>query len=181
MANPFEIVVLRLSELGFFSFVLPFMLISALMYGLLRKSRIFGPPEENVVVNSVVSLSAALLVTASPVLLGINVERPLSAFFLQSMVAGLIAIVVLMIAGFVFPPDLPKVIDQKFKTGFLSIVLVAGSIIGIILLVTSGLLSVFFPPGQGISALPEDLLYLGAVFTFLILGPLIVFGIGGKK
>jgi len=181
MPNPFEVVILRLSELGFFSFVLPFMLVSAVMYGLLRKSRIFGPPEKNVVINSVVALSAAFLVTASPVLLGIRIEGALSAFFLQAMVAGLIAIVILMIVGFVFPPDLPKLINEKFKKGFFSVVLVAGGLLGIILLVTRGLLTVFFPPGAGISALPEDVISIGIVFVFLIIGIIIIFGVGSKR
>lgn len=180
MTSPFEIVILRLSELGFFNFVLPFMLISAILYGLLRKSQIFGPPEKNVVVNAVVSISAAFLVLAAPVLLGINIQQPLSAFFLQSMVAGLVGIMVFMIAGLVLPPDLPKVLNEKFKTGFWSVVIVAGVLVGLMMLITSGLVSVFFGPGTGVSTIPEDILAIAVVMIFLIAGVLIIFGIGGK-
>ncbi|MDI6807290.1 MAG: hypothetical protein QMD14_05845, partial [Candidatus Aenigmarchaeota archaeon] len=62
MVSPFEAVVQRLWDLGFFTYILPYILTVAIFYGLLRKSQIFGAPEKNVAVNASVALVASLFV-----------------------------------------------------------------------------------------------------------------------
>jgi len=80
MANPFETVILNMRETGMFQFMLPFMLSSAIFYGLLRKSQIFGDPARSVTVNAVVALVASFMIWASPIILGIDIETRLASF-----------------------------------------------------------------------------------------------------
>ena len=61
MTTPLEIVLINLEKMGFFAF-LPFILTAAIFYGLLRRSKLFGEPEKNIVVNAVISLVAAFMV-----------------------------------------------------------------------------------------------------------------------
>ena len=166
MANPFELVILRLSELGFFTFLLPFILVAAILYGLLRKSQIFGPPEKNVAVNAVVAIVASFMVWASPIIAGINIEKELARFFVQSMIATLVLMMAVLAAGMFFGPDLPKTIQDKLGAKYLGGLLVAGILIGLALFVTSGLTSVFFPEGFG-EMISEDVII--SIATILIL------------
>ncbi len=182
MATPFEMVVLKMKELGFFQFLFPYMLSSAIFYGLLRKSQVFGDPDKNVSVNAVVALVASFMVWAYPILTGTDISVQLSAFFVQGMSATLIIMMGVMVAGMFFPPDLPKILNEKFKTGgFWSAVLVVGIIGGLVILVTSGLTTVFFPKG-GPSVSEDTLLTVGVVIILIISTVAIVaLGGGGKK
>jgi len=174
MANPFELVILKLQALGFYGFLLPFILVAAIIYGLLRKSQLFGPPEKNVSINAVVALVASFMVWASPIIAGISIEEHLAKFFVQSMVATLVLMIAILMAGMVLPTDLPKFIGEKFgtKPSYIGVFIVAGIIIGLTLLVTSGLTGVFFPEGIVIS---EDVLVgVGTIIALLIVVGLIV-------
>ncbi|MEM5773025.1 MAG: hypothetical protein QXL86_02245 [Candidatus Aenigmatarchaeota archaeon] len=170
MVNPFEFMILRLQQLGFFTFLLPFILMAAILYGLLRKSQIFGPPEKNVAVNAVVAIVASFMVLAAPVIAGINIEQELAKFFLQSMIAVIILMVALLAAGMFFGPDLPSRIQDKLGSKFLGGFLVVGILLGLTLLVTSGLTNIFFPEGLG--EIPEDVVI--SVATLLILAIVVV-------
>lgn len=145
MVSPFEIVIGRLRDLGFFEFLLPFLLTSAIFYGLLRRSQLFGPPERNVAVNAVVALVAAFMVWAYPVLIGVNIETQLSQFFFSGVVILLTVIVGLLITGMFFKKTLGEVIEEKFKGNMVISLLILGAIMSIGIVVSSGLLNVFFP------------------------------------
>jgi preprotein translocase subunit YajC len=175
MANPFELVILKLQELGFFTFLLPFILVAAILYGLLRKSQIFGPPERNVAINAVVAIVASFLVWASPIIAGINIEKELARFFVQSMIATLILMVAVLAAGMFFGPDLPKTIQEKLGAKYLGGLLIAGILIGFSLLVTSGLTSIFFP--EGFEIFSEDVVISIATILILVIviGVIVVF------
>jgi hypothetical protein len=148
MTTPFETAVRSLKDLGFFQFLLPFLLSAAIFYGLLRKTQLFGPAEKNVAVNATIAIVASFFVWSMPILLGINIETQLAAFFVQGMGVTLVLMLSLLIGGMFLPPDLPKVINEKFKSGaFVGIVILGGIILGIILLVSSGLFNVFAPSG----------------------------------
>lgn len=182
MANPFEVAILRLSELGFFTFVLPFMLMSAIFYGALRKSRVFGESDKNVVVNGVISLVASFMVLASPIVLGINYERQLSAFFAQTLLAFITFLVALALAGIFLPEDLPKHLSEKIKgPSAVSALIVFALLIGFAILSSSGLLGVFLPEAT-IQTLPSGVLETFVVLA-LLLGTIlvIIFASGGKK
>ena len=182
--NPFQTVILNLDKIGAFQFLFPFMIAAAVFYGLLRKSKVFGPPETNVAVNAVVALIAAFMVSAYPILTGIDVRTQFATFFFNAVIAILTIVVGLMIAGVLFGEDLPKQISEKFRQGRgFSIILIFGILIGGGILISSGLVNVFLPPilfPEGLSE--ESLFTLGA---FIVLGLTLVaiiapFG-GGKK
>jgi hypothetical protein len=162
MATPFEVAIKKLGELGFFQFVIPYILTSSIFYGLLRKSQIFGPPERNVAVNMTIALVASLMVWASPILLGINMQEQLALFFLQSMIALIIFVSIALVASMFFGPDLADKISKSFgeKSKIWTIFLIAGGIVGISIFVSSGLVNVFFAKGvpSGLATLSEETL-----------------------
>jgi len=185
MTDPFAMTVIKLKEMGFFHLLL-YILSTAVFYGLLRKTQIFGPPERNVAVNATVSFVAAFMVLAVPILRGIDIVGQFEMFFVQSLVALLITMVGVMIAGMVFPPDLPGHLAKVFekKGGFWAIILIGGIIVGIIVLVTSGMTNVFFPEGGAFAGISEDLLItIGTILALLITIAVITFFVskGEKK
>jgi len=171
MTDPFTITILKMQQLGFFKFLLPFIFTSAVFYGLLRKSQIFGPPERNVAVNGVIALSAAFMILAIPITQGIDLETQWANYFVQSASAFLVAMVGIMVAGMVFPQDLPAQLAKTFgsKGAFWAVVLVAGVLVGLIVLFTSGMTSIFFPEGGALGGISEDLLTTVGVIVVLMI------------
>jgi hypothetical protein len=148
MPTPFDMVINNLKGLGFFEFLLPFLITSAVFYGLLRKSKIFGEPEKNVGVNAVVSLGAAFMVWASPIILGIDITNQFALFFLQGMIAMLVIMVIAMIATMFFGEDLPKQLSERFKgQGVWWLVLIVALLVGGGIFLSSGIISIFAPQG----------------------------------
>lgn len=166
--NPFEMTIKKLQELGFFQFFLPFILTSTIFYALLRKSKIFGDPKENVIVNGMVSLIAAFMVWASPILLGINIETQLATFFLYSMIGILVVSVCLLLISLLCPPDLPKHLADTFKAGrFWMVILVLGFLVGLIIFASS-FLNIFFP-SFGIQQISWDWVLSLGVFAGMVI------------
>ena len=52
-----------LRKIGFFDYYLPFILMFAIFYGLLKKSKIFGEDKSAEKINLIISLSASFYVT----------------------------------------------------------------------------------------------------------------------
>jgi FtsH-binding integral membrane protein len=176
--DPFAMTVIKLKEMGFFHLLL-YILSSAVFYGLLRKTQIFGPPERNVAVNATVSFVAAFMVLAVPILRGIDVVSQFEMFFIQSLSAILIMMVGVLFAGMVFPPDLPGHLSKVFgKGGFWSVVLVGGIIVGLVVLVSSSMTDIFYPEKL---AIPEDVLITIGVVIILAITVVLVSALGGKK
>ena len=188
MVDVFTIVIKRLQEMGAFNFLFPFMLTTAIFYGLLRKSKLFvmtkteyrrDPKtkeqisEEVVVgssVNAVIAIVAGFMVWAYPILSGVNIEQQLSVFFMQGTIATLVLIVVLMLTGLFLPPDLPKQLQEQFLKGNkVGIILVGAVIVGVIILTTSGLLNLIVGPIFTKIDLGND-----TVLTIVVLGLLIL-------
>ena len=152
MLTFFETAILKLQALGFFQFLLPFILTAAVIYGGLRRAQLFGEPEKNVAVNAVVAFVISLFVWAAPIILGIDIESKLSSFFIQGFSVSLIVLIALVLAGMFFPPDLAKSLSDKMKAPvFWGGIIVVALIVGGIILVSSGLATVLFPKGIGIS------------------------------
>ena len=183
MASPFETAILKMKELGLFQFLFPFMLSAAIFYGLLRKSQLFGDPNKNVAINAVVSLVAAFMVWSYPILAGVDVETQLTNFFTQGMSATLVILLGLLISSMFFEPDLAKQLSAKFdvKSKFWPIIIIVGILIGGGILVSSGLVNIFFPQTSGgISGLSDDtILTIGVVLLLAITIMVVVFA-GGK-
>jgi hypothetical protein len=178
MANPFDFVILRLNSLGFFQLLL-FVLTSAVFYGLLRKSKLFGEADKNIVVNGVVSLVAAFMVWSAPTILGIDIQTATTTFFVQGVSASLVVMLALMITGMFAPEGLGKVLQENLKGRFLTAVLIVGLIVGIGIFFASGLSNLFFPStafGEGLST---DTITIIVIGVLMIVSVLVIVGIGG--
>ena len=172
MVSPFEIVISRLKDIGAFQFLFPFMLTAAIFYGLLRRSQIFGTPEKNVAVNAVVALVAAFMVWAYPVLIGVNIEKQLSQFFFSGVVVLLTVMVGLLVTSMFFKKSLGEVIEEKFKGNMFVSFLILGGLLTFGIVISSGLLNVFFPQSI-VGGIPQDV-----ILTIIIVVLLVVTVIG---
>jgi quinol-cytochrome oxidoreductase complex cytochrome b subunit len=167
--NPFEIVINKMISLGFYTYLFPFIITVAIFYALLKKSKVFG---ESIVINAVVALSIALLVFGFPVIAGVSLASPLSIFFTQATVWILIFVIGILLASF-FYPELTKMLLETFKR---RTVLMLMLVIGVVLFITSGLLSVFTyglapkPGAGGAPGTPLDVIYITvALMIFIVL------------
>lgn len=145
MTSPFEAVAQKLIDLGFYDYLIPFIITSAIVYGLLKKTKILG---ESVVINGALSLSIAFLIFAFPAFFGVSFALPLTRFFGGAVVWILVFLIGFLLAGF-FYPDLGKILAETFTRRSALIVMI---VIGISLFITSGLIIVFLgglSPGGG--------------------------------
>ena len=180
MTTPFDTAIKTLQELGFFQFVLPFILSAAIFYGLLRKTQLFGPSEKNTAVNATIALVASFFVWSMPIIMGINIETQLAAFFVQGMSVTLVAMIGLLVAGMFLPPDLPKTISEKLKSGWgIGAIVVGGILLAIILLISSGLYKVFAPSGFTFKLPSETITTIGVVVLLVGAVAIIVWGTKG--
>ncbi len=168
MPSLFDPLVKWMIEQGFYSFLFPWIITSAVFYGLLRKSKIFG---ESPALNGIVSISIAFLIIGFPFLSRFNLILPMSTFFTQATVFLLILVIGFMFAS-LFYPDLPKFLLEKFtRRTTLGILIV----LGITLFITSGLVGVFTygigkPAEPGAPSLPTDVIILASgIIIFIVL------------
>jgi hypothetical protein len=159
------------------------MLSSAIFYGLLRKSKIFGEPSTSVSINAVIALVASFMVWASPIILGIDIETHLASFFVQGASVTLIVMVGLMIVGMIAPGDLPEHFKNVFKDKpkVWMALLVGGLLAGVIVAVSSGLVTIYFPDmGGGLSlpTLSEDVIMMIGVVLLLVIPMVLIVALG---
>ena len=106
MANPFEVLVSNLNQLGFFGFLLPWIFIFAVAFGILVKSKVLGEDKR---VDAVVSIVLAFFVVGfgGPFLADFFV----SLFGIAAMIIeGILVLVLFMgVAGI----SLDKISDNK--------------------------------------------------------------------
>jgi hypothetical protein len=168
MTSALETVLINLNKMGFFSF-LPFLLTSAIFYGLLRRSKLFGEPEKNVVVNAIVALVAAFMVWAYPIITGTSIEEYqqfFSTFFLKGTVATLTVVIGLIIAGMFFPETIGTSLKENLK-GKLGVgIIILGLLIGAGVLLASGTTSLF---GISMENVSSDLIY-SIIFMVIFVG-----------
>ena len=170
MTTPLETVIINLNRMGFFAF-LPFLLTSAVFYGLLRRSKLFGEPEKNVVVNATVALTAAFMVWAYPIITGTSIEEYqqfFANFFFKGTVATLVIIIGLIVATMFFPEKgFPAALEEKLAKGKLGIgLLIFGLLVGFAILITTGL-SPFF--GLSFENISSDFIY-SIIFLLVFFG-----------
>jgi len=148
MPDIFTAVIERLRDIGAFNFLFPYMLTTAIFYGLLRKSQVFGKPEENAAVNAVIAMIAAFMVWSYPVIAGINIETHLIYFFTQGIVVMLTFMFALLIAGMFLPPDLPKHLSEGLLKGNKAAgIIIVGLFFGFVIVMSSGLWNAVLGPG----------------------------------
>ena len=179
MTNVFEVVVQRLNEFKIFDFILPFIITSALMYALLRRSKLFGDMREGQILSAIVSLSVAFLIFGYPVLVGFTFGTQLSAFFTQLTIIGLLFVMALVFAS-MFYPDFPKMLTEKLASPN-KVYLFIG--IAFLLLVTSGLIGVFTQSIDGETPQsPRDvILIVAGIIIFVIIIMIASMSVGEEK
>ncbi len=166
VANIFEPIIRRLIEVGFYEFLL-FLFSLAMFYALLKKSKVLG---ESPLINAVIAFVGAFLVFGYPVIIGISLTMPLTTFFTQAVIWILLIFVGLLLASF-FYKDLPGMLAEQFKRRTTLYEMLA---VGLVLLVTSGLISVLWqgvaaPAAPGAPTPPQDVLLIAAgVIIFIV-------------
>ncbi len=146
--DPFSILVSNLQQLGFYGFILPFIFMFAVCFGLLTKHEVIG---ENKNIIGVVSLVIAFFVTGYG---AVPLGEVLSNLFGAAAVvlAGVLVVVLLAhMAGY----NLDVFTDKKYALAVLVIV-------GIALFIASGALAIF-----NINFLGNDTL-IAAVFMIAL-------------
>lgn len=171
----FRQAILQMREIGAFNFLFPFLLTLAIFYGLLRKSKLFGPPETNVAVNAVVSLVAAFMVWSYPVINGVDIEGKLSTFFAQGIIVTLVLMMTMLGAGMVLPHDFD--IKSIFAGNKAWAVIIITFVASIVIVIASGLVGLIINPGQITAIIPKEALITVVVIIFLI-APIILLASG---
>lgn len=158
MANPFEVLVMNLNQLGFFGFLLPWIFIFAVTFGALMKSKVLGEDKR---ITGVISLVVAFFVVGfgGPAFGNFFV----GLFGLASMLLALILVVVLFIT--MSGGDMSKLMESKPL-----LALIAGISLVIIF--------PFFASATGINLSSEA---VGLIFIVVIMGIAVYFITGGGK
>jgi hypothetical protein len=153
--------------MGVFQFYLPFLISFAVLFGLLQKSAIFGPPEKTKRINAIISLAIATYVMAyTPI--GLTVGQ-----ILMTLLGGTFLVLITLVATFliltVMLPFFGVEIGKAPKKVLLPLLLIAGAlwvISGLPLLVPV----VPIPLIPPIPLTPADLMIIAmVVFTGLII------------
>lgn len=169
MPNYFEIIVKKLIEYGFYDYLFPFIITTALFYALLKKSQIFAGNE---VLNAVLALSISFLIFGFPILVGLTLGTQLSSFFMQATVWILIFALAIMLASF-FYPSIPAKFGEIIKSPLALWAMIG---LAVALFITSGLVGVFWEKltptteeGKAGTAPRDVLLIVSAIIIFVVL------------
>lgn len=167
----FEQAVNALIELGFYKFLLPFILIAAIIFALLRRTQVLG---ESPLISGIVSVSIAFFIFGLPVLSGANIVKPLTSFFGQISVIILIITFGLLISGLFIPNLMGKMGEWMTGGGIVWWMIV----IVLIIALTSGLFFfVISPIGEAVGGAGKVVLVIFLLILFMIMAALI----GGGK
>ncbi len=177
MANIFQIAVERLVEVGFYNFLLPFILFTTLLYAVLTKTKVLG---ESPVIIGIISVSVGLMIFGLPVIAGVNIAAPLTAFLTQGAIIILVLVIALLVGSFFYPNIMEKM-GEIFKppgpfTWILWVVIAAAVAVGLFSIVGDQL-------GKLPSAfnIPSDLGALAGVLAVVFVIFLIVTIASGKE
>ncbi|MBN88042.1 hypothetical protein CMO95_00365 [Candidatus Woesearchaeota archaeon] len=114
VVNPLENAVVLLQDFGFFSVILPFVLVYALIYGLLNTVGIFGSEDDAKTVNQIIALSVgAFVITSTDAVNNIMGIIPQAGFFL---VVSLMLLMILGLFGIKTPND--QIFSNSWAKGF---------------------------------------------------------------
>ncbi|MBU5690160.1 MAG: hypothetical protein QXM68_03585 [Candidatus Aenigmatarchaeota archaeon] len=173
MANPFQLIVERLTEIGVYDYLFPMIIFWAVFFALLKKTKIFG---DSVVIYATLSLVLSFFIWAyAATLPAMAIGGPMSKFIVQVFIIILVVSFGL-IGGSLAYPDFSETLKRAFgeSNAFLWIFLVT---VIIVLFATSGLGSVlrlgdtiFKGEGGGIFLLLL-MLFLGLAFTVVSVIP----------
>ena len=179
MANPFQLITERLVDLGIFSFFLPWVITAAVMWGLLKRSKMFDST-----INAILSIAVSFFVWGYLANTAFQIGTPLAAFITQGFVFMLVFVFGLIGAS-MFYPDFSKTLTEVFKSSMMIWVFI-GLFVGV-LFFTSGLYEVLiYGPmtANGNAGIKSDVQAMIVMMAALIIGILILVGVkkgtGGK-
>lgn len=159
MVNPFQLIAERLAEYGFYNFFLPWIITTAVFWGLFKKSGILGSD----VVNGVLALAVSFFIWGyliSPA--AVEITTPLSTFFTQMSIIVLVFLFGIVGASMLYP-DFGGALKESIRGGgwlWVSIV------IAVLLVFMSGLGGVIFKrPGIGVGGDITTIIYVLAVIV----------------
>ena len=122
VVNPLENAVLLLQDFGFFSVILPFILVYALIFGLLTNIKLFGSDDSSKTVNQVIALSVgAFVITSTDAVNNLAAIIPQAGFLL---VVSLLLLMVLGIFGFTSTFDSLLGKDLTFSRQIVALIIV---------------------------------------------------------
>ena len=176
MANPFQLITEMMADLGLFSFFLPWIITAAVMWGLLKRSKMFDAS-----INLVLSIAVSFFIWGYLAQTAFDIGTPLANFITQGFVLMLVFVFGL-IASSMFYPKFSETLTEVFKSSSM-VWIFLGLFVGV-LFFTSGLYTVLFqgPSGSGVQT---DVQALIMVLVALIIGILILVGVqrgvGGNK
>jgi len=175
MVNPFQLITERLVDLGVFSFFLPWLITAAVMWGLLKRSKIF-----DTTVNAILSIAVSFFVWGFLAQTAFDIGTPLAYFITQGFVFMLVFVFALVGAS-MFYPKFSETLSEVFKSSMMVWVFI-GLFFGTIFF-TSGLFTVLFPEPSG-TGVQADVNAMILMLVALIIGILILVGVSrgvGKK
>lgn len=177
MVNIFQIAVERLVEVGFYNFLLPFILFTTVLYAVLKKTQILG---DSAVIHGIVSVTAGLFIFGVPVILGTSLLQPLTTFLTQATLAILVFVVGFLIASFFYPnimEKIPEIFKPPGPGGWL-----VWTVVGLSAIV--GMFAFVFGPIRNAirnSGLPGDLVTLTIALAVIFIILLIVANSLGRE
>ena len=131
-----------LQRVGFFDFILPFVLFFSIFFGILDKSKIFGDRKD---INSLIAFVIAFITAAAS-----WAVKLVSSFLPYVGIIAIILLGALLLAGMV-TPNLEEALRSKYVKW--------GAGIFIVIAIGYALVSVLFP-GAGVSLSPADIAFL---------------------
>jgi len=168
MTNYFEVVAELMSKFGFYQYLFPFLIIAAVVFALLKKSKILG---ESVVVNGLVALCVSFIaVFGISISTGLNLASYWSAFFMQVSVFLIVFFVGLLLAS-LFYPNINEWLPKVFTSRSMMMIMV---VIAIVIFISSGLIGVLTsgitgPPKPGTPTASRDVTILVVgIFLFVV-------------
>jgi hypothetical protein len=176
MVSPFQLITESLADLGVFSFFLPWIVTAAVMWGLLKRSKMFDPS-----INAILSIAVSFFMWGFLAQTAFDIGTPLANFITQGFVLMLVFVFGLIGAS-MFYPKFSETLSEVFKTSTMIWVFI-GLIAGV-LFFTSGLYTVLFPPGPPTTGVVADVQALILMMVALIAGILILVAVSrgvGKK
>ena len=160
MVNVIELAIRELLKFGFYDLIL-FMFSSAVIYALLRKIK-FSPSKT---IDGIIAISFGFSIMLYRVLYGLSLITPLTGFFAQVFVFGLIFMFGVILAGF-FYPDLNKILLESMKSRRTLFALVA---LVLAISLASNLAAVFWTAPVGATGIGPDPMTVTIIVASIIM------------
>jgi len=176
MANPFQLITERLVDLGVFSFFLPWLITAAVMWSLLKRSKMFDPS-----INIILSIAVSFFIWGFLAQTAFDIGGPLGLFITQGFVFMLVFVFGLVGAS-MFYPKFSETLTEVFKTSSMIWIFI-GLFVGV-LFFTSGLYKVLFvgSPATGVQAdVNAMIIMLAALFIGILILVGVQRGVGTKE